>query len=37
VRRDEIGRSLGAKVDLVTGVALAPDVRVTALRDAVDA
>jgi predicted nucleotidyltransferase len=35
--QDEITRRLGLKVDLVTEAALAADVRLTALRDAVDA
>lgn len=35
--QDEVGARLGLKVDLVTEAALAPDIRYTALRDAVDA
>lgn len=35
--QEDLSRRLGAKVDLVTEAALAPDVRFTALRDAVDA
>lgn len=35
--RDEIRRRLGIAVELVTEAALAPDVRYTALRDAVEA
>ncbi len=35
--QDELGQKLGAKVEMVTEAALAPDVRFTALRDAVDA
>jgi predicted nucleotidyltransferase len=35
--QDEIGLRLGAPVELVTEAALAPDIRHTALRDAVDA
>ena len=35
--QDEVSRRLGVKVDLVTEAALAPDIRHTALRDAVDA
>lgn len=34
---DELGRRLGAKVEMMTEAALAPDIRFTALRDAVDA
>lgn len=33
----ELGELLGAKVELVTEPALAPDIRASALRDAVDA
>lgn len=35
--QEELSERLGAPVDLVTEAALAPDVRYTALRDAVDA
>jgi predicted nucleotidyltransferase len=35
--QDEVAARLGVKVDLVTEAALAPDIRYTALRDAVDA
>jgi predicted nucleotidyltransferase len=35
--QDEISARLGVRVDLVTEAALAPDIRYTALRDAVDA
>ncbi len=35
--QDEISARLGLKVDLVTEGALAPDIRFTALRDAIDA
>jgi uncharacterized protein len=35
--RDELRERLGARVDLVIEAALAPDIRFTALRDAVDA
>lgn len=35
--QDEVGARLGLKVDLVTEAGLAPDVRYTALRDAVEA
>ena len=35
--QDEVSARLGIKVDLVTEAALAPDIRLTALRDAVDA
>jgi predicted nucleotidyltransferase len=35
--QDEISEKLGLKVELVTEAALAPDIRHTALRDAVDA
>ena len=35
--QDELRERLGARVDLVTEAALAPDIRFTALRDAVDA
>ena len=35
--QDEVSRRLGLKVDLVTEAGLAPDIRHTALRDAVDA
>jgi predicted nucleotidyltransferase len=35
--QEEVGRRLGVRVDLVTEGALAPDIRLTALRDAVDA
>ncbi len=35
--QDEVSHRLGVKVDLVTEAGLAPDVRFTALRDAVDA
>lgn len=35
--QDEVAARLGLKVDLVTEAAPAPDIRYTALRDAVDA
>ena len=35
--QDELSLKLGAKVDMVTEAALSPDIRFTALRDAVDA
>ena len=35
--QDEVSRRLGLKVDLVTEAGLAPDIRHTELRDAVDA
>ncbi len=35
--QDEVAARLGLKVDLVTEAALAPDIRYTALRDALDA
>ena len=35
--QEEVSRRLGVRVDLVTEGALAPDIRFTALRDAVDA
>lgn len=35
--QDELGEKLGAKVEMVTEASLAPDIRYTALRDAVDA
>jgi predicted nucleotidyltransferase len=35
--QDELRERLGARVDLVTEAALAPDIRFIALRDAVDA
>ena len=34
---DELGKRLGAKVDLMTETGLASDIRHTALRDAIDA
>lgn len=35
--QDELSHRLGVKVEMVTEAALAPDIRYTALRDAVDA
>jgi len=35
--QEEVSARLGVRVDLVTEAALAPDIRYTALRDAVDA
>lgn len=35
--QDELTQMLGAKVEMVTEAGLAPDIRYTALRDAVDA
>lgn len=35
--QDELSRKLGVKVEMVTEAALAPDIKHTALRDAVDA
>jgi predicted nucleotidyltransferase len=35
--QDELAQKLGAKVEMVTEAALAPDIKYTALRDAVDA
>lgn len=35
--QDELSQKLGVKVELVTEAGLAPDIRYTALRDAVDA
>jgi predicted nucleotidyltransferase len=35
--QDEVSARLGQKVELVTERALAPDIRLTALRDAIDA
>ena len=35
--QDELSARLGLKVDLVTEAALAPDIRHTALKDAIDA
>ncbi len=35
--QDDLSARLGAPADLVTDLALAPDIRLTALRDAVDA